>query len=95
MHQPFGDVYGEWRAIQDLYKEGKVRAIGVSNFQPDRLIDLILHILNGYFKSDKAQTIGLPSVAFCAGELHLSAGYFGDLIKKETRKTAQEYINQK
>jgi diketogulonate reductase-like aldo/keto reductase len=43
MHQPFGDVYGEWRAMQDLYKEGKVRAIGVSNFHPDRLIDLIVH----------------------------------------------------
>jgi len=43
MHQPFGDVYGEWKAMQDLYKEGWVRAIGVSNFQPDRLIDLIVH----------------------------------------------------
>ena len=43
MHQPFGDVYGEWRAMQALYKEGKVRAIGVSNFHPDRLIDLIIH----------------------------------------------------
>jgi diketogulonate reductase-like aldo/keto reductase len=43
IHQPFGDVYGEWRAMQDLYKEGSVRAIGVSNFQPDRLIDLIIH----------------------------------------------------
>ena len=43
MHQPFGDVYGEWRAMQDLYKEGKVRAIGVSNFHPDRLTDLIIH----------------------------------------------------
>ncbi|GAA4740232.1 aldo/keto reductase [Flavisolibacter ginsenosidimutans] len=43
IHQPYGDVYGEWRAMQDLYKEGKVRAIGVSNFQPDRLVDLIIH----------------------------------------------------
>ncbi len=43
MHQPFGDVYGEWRAMQDLYREGKARAIGVSNFHPDRLIDLIVH----------------------------------------------------
>ena len=43
MHQPLGDVYGEWRAMQDLYKEGRVRAIGVSNFHPDRFIDLIVH----------------------------------------------------
>ena len=43
IHQPFGDVYGEWRAMQELYKEGRTRAIGVSNFHPDRLIDLITH----------------------------------------------------
>lgn len=43
MHQPYGDVYGEWRAMQDLYKEGRIRAIGISNFYPDRVIDLILH----------------------------------------------------
>ena len=43
IHQPFGDVYGEWRAMEDLYAAGKVRAIGVANFQPDRIMDLMLH----------------------------------------------------
>ncbi len=43
IHQPFGDVYGEWRAMEELYRQGKVRAIGVANFHPDRLMDLIIH----------------------------------------------------
>jgi len=52
-------------------------------------------LLNGYFSSEKPYSIGLPSVAYCADELHLSANYFGDLIKKETGKSAQEYIQNK
>jgi 2,5-diketo-D-gluconate reductase A len=41
MHQPFGDVYAQWRAMEDLHKQGVLKAIGVSNFYPDRLVDLI------------------------------------------------------
>lgn len=42
IHQPFGDVHGSWRALEELYKAGKARAIGVSNFQPDRVMDIIM-----------------------------------------------------
>jgi AraC family transcriptional regulator, transcriptional activator of pobA len=52
-------------------------------------------ILNEYFSSDKPQQIGLPSVAYCAGEFNLSPNYFGDLIKKETGKSAHEFIQLK
>ena len=43
IHQPFGDVYGSWRAMEALYREGRIRAIGLSNFPPDRIMDLIVH----------------------------------------------------
>jgi len=52
-------------------------------------------LLNEYYRSEQPQNIGLPSVSYCAAELHLSPGYFGDLIKKESGKTAQEYIQAK
>lgn len=42
IHQPYGDVHSSWRAMQELYREGKIRSIGISNFQPDRVMDLIL-----------------------------------------------------
>ncbi|WP_406437313.1 aldo/keto reductase [Streptomyces sp. NBC_01613] len=41
MHQPYGDVYGQWRAMEDLHRAGHIKAIGVSNFYPDRLVDLV------------------------------------------------------
>ncbi len=43
LHWPFNDVYGAWRALEELYKQGRIRAIGVSNFLPERLLDLLLH----------------------------------------------------
>lgn len=53
------------------------------------------NMLNEYFLSSKPQDIGLPTVAYCASQLSLSSNYFGDLIKKETGKTAQEFIQAK
>lgn len=52
-------------------------------------------LLNDYFESSLPQTTGLPSVAYCAEKLNLSANYFGDLVKKETGKSALEYIQAK
>ena len=42
IHQPYGDVHGAWHAMEELYKEGRIRAIGISNFQPDRVMDMIV-----------------------------------------------------
>ena len=53
------------------------------------------NLLSEYFETDKAQSLGLPSVAYCAEQLHLSPNYFGDLIKKETGNTALDYIQSK
>ena len=52
-------------------------------------------LLNNYMRSELPQQLGLPSVTYCAQQLHLSTNYFGDLIKKETGKSAQEYIQVK
>ena len=52
-------------------------------------------LLYEYFSSDNSKNLGLPSVAFCASQLNLSSNYFGDLVKKETGKSAQEYIQEK
>ena len=59
------------------------------------ILEKFEELLNGYFSSDKPQKIGLPSVAYFGEALHLSANYFGDLIKKETGKAAKEYIHNK
>jgi AraC-like DNA-binding protein len=59
------------------------------------ILERFENVLNDYFLSDKPQQIGLPSVAWCAEEMNLSANYFGDLIKKETGISPQEYIQSK
>ena len=43
IHQPYGDVYGAWRAMEELHRAGRIRAIGISNFYPDRVVDFVLH----------------------------------------------------
>lgn len=59
------------------------------------ILEKFENLLNEYFQNDKPQTVGLPAVAYCARELNLSPGYFGDLVKKETGQSAQEYIQSK
>jgi AraC family transcriptional regulator, transcriptional activator of pobA len=59
------------------------------------VLERLEHLLNTYLRSDKPQTNGLPSVAWCASELNLSANYLGDLVKKETGRSAQEHIQNK
>ncbi len=59
------------------------------------ILEKFEELLNGYFTSEKPYSIGLPSVAWFAEELHLSPNYFGDLMKKATGKSAQEYIQNK
>jgi AraC-like DNA-binding protein len=59
------------------------------------ILEQFEQLLKQYFASDKPHLLGLPSVSYCASELHLSANYFVDLIRKETGKNAQEYIRSK
>jgi AraC family transcriptional regulator, transcriptional activator of pobA len=59
------------------------------------ILERFEQLLHAYYQTDNPHTNGLPSVAWCASELNLSSNYFGDLIKKETGKTAQEYIQSK
>jgi len=59
------------------------------------ILERFEQVLDSFFTSGKSQEVGLPSVAYCAGELNLSPNYFGDLIKKETGKSASEYIHLK
>jgi AraC-like DNA-binding protein len=59
------------------------------------ILERFERLLSDFFSSEKPQEVGLPSVTYCAGELNLSPHYFGDLIKKETGKTALEYIQLK
>lgn len=67
IHQPYGDVYGAWRAMEELLRAGRIRAIGISNFYPDRLVDFVLHNeitpavnqieIHPFHQQDDAQTI--------------------------------------
>lgn len=55
IHQPFGDYYGAWRAMEEMYREGIIRAIGVCNFDEARLVDLCVNHEKEYFSSSPAK----------------------------------------
>lgn len=95
LHQPFGDIYGAWKALVELYKEGKIRAIGVSNFGPDRLVEF------SCFNSIKPMVNQIETNPFCQqvearkwldkyGVVHESWAPFGEgrngLFENETLK---------
>ncbi|MDB5119417.1 MAG: transcriptional regulator, AraC family [Sphingobacteriales bacterium] len=65
------------------------------NHSHSESLEKLEELLNTYFQSDRPQTIGLPAVSYCAERLNLSPNYFGDMVKKETGKTALEYIQLK
>lgn len=79
IHQPFGDYYGAWRAMVDLYHEGKIRAIGVSNFTSDRIIDLcnntdVIPDRNSSFLSERGRTRNFKRVWNCCSS-NFEMGY--------------------
>ncbi len=83
IHQPIGDYYASYRAFEELYKEGKIRAIGVSNFYPDRLVDLCMNVdvipavnqieLHPFFQQENALKI--------MKEFHVQAEAWGPLAE--------------
>ncbi|MEJ8305450.1 aldo/keto reductase [Saccharibacillus sacchari] len=103
IHQPFGDYYGAWRAMEELYAAGKIKAIGVSNFLPDRLMDLIVHnkvvpAVNQVETHPFYQQ--LENAAFMAGQgvQHQSWAPFaeglGDMFSNETLSTIANRHNK-
>ena len=85
----FNEIEEELRHAIDKHS----RSIIVSNIEVLLNHCLFESLLGSYFDSTKPEELGLPSVAWCADQLHLSANYFGDLVKKQTGKSAIEYIH--
>ena len=95
IHQPFNDYYGAWRAMEELYQAGRIRAIGVSNFYPDRLADLCLNAkippmvnqveLHPFFAQEKALAV--------MKEFSVQPQAWGPLPKSVRRERMEENID--
>lgn len=95
LHQPFADYYGAWRALEELYEDGKIRAIGVSNFYPDRLVDIasfarIKPMVNQVETHPHNQQFGAHEIMVKYGVQHEAWAPFGEgrggLFEDETLK---------
>lgn len=64
LHQPFNDIYGAWRDLEKMYKADTLKAIGLSNFEPDRMLDLMM------FNDVKPQVNQLETNPFCSSRKH-------------------------
>lgn len=101
IHHPYYDIYGAWRAMEELYKEGYIRAIGISNFQPDRFEDFYIHTdvkpmmhqfqINPYFQQDKLVRLTQKNGVVAEAYSPFNQGMFGIFHDPRLQEIAQAH----